>query len=134
MKTRILLAVLLAFCFPSCASYYGVLTPTSIQQIRVGVTTEADLVQLFGPPDTRFSSDSGTRAQLDWYRSIPPEPAGYLPWIGQFFGGLDLQVQQLTVSLGRGGRVVSFRMYDSDGTVISEKTGPPAPVDNGFRK
>lgn len=134
MKIRILLAILLAFCLPGCASYYGVLTPSSIQQIRVRETTEADLVALFGPPDTRSEAYYGARTQLDWYRSIPPEPAGYLPVIGQFFGGLDVEVQQLTVVLGHDRRVLSYRMYDSNGTVKAEKTRLRTRVDRDFRK
>lgn len=37
-------------------------------------------------------------------------------------GGLDLEVQQLTVLLGPNGRVRSYSIYDSNGAVHTEKT------------
>ncbi|MGI8432282.1 MAG: hypothetical protein ACR2MW_08345 [Chthoniobacterales bacterium] len=134
MKTRILLAALFTFCLTSCASFDGVLRPTAVEQIQPGVTTEADLVALFGPPDTRLAATQGMRTEIDWFRSVPPEPASYLPVIGELFGGLDLEVQQLSVVLGPGDRVMSYRFYDSDSGVQSEKTRRRSTQDKGFRK
>ena len=134
MKTRILLAALLTSCLTSCASFYGGLAPATVKQIQPRVTTEADLIALFGPPDTRLAAAEGMRTELDWFRSIPPEPAGYLPMIGELFGGLDLRVQQLSVVLGHGARVMSYRFYNSDGPVQSEKTRLRTTQDQDFRK
>lgn len=129
MKIRTLLAVLLASCLTSCATNHGAFTQPSIHQIRLGQTTEADLVAFYGPPDTRWVIANSGEIQLDWFRSVAPGPAGYVPFIGPFFGGLDLQVQQLTVRLRRDGRVTNYRMYDSNGAVISENARLA-----GFRK
>lgn len=121
MKMRNLFAALLVFCLTSCASYERAINPTNVGQIRPGITTESDLLQLFGYPDTRWTGMHGSVA-LDWFRSISPNPAGYLPIAGQFLGGLDLEVQQLSVLIGPSGRVASFSVYDSNGAVKSEKT------------
>ncbi len=133
MKIRILLAALLTSCLTSCASYHGVLAPPAIKQIQPGVTTEANLVTLFGPPDTRLAAAYGTRTELTWFRSIPPPPSGYIPFVGQFLGGLDLDVRQLIVILGHGGRVTSYQFYDSNGGVQFEETRVRTRAGKDFR-
>ena len=121
MKMRNLIALLLLSCLTSCASYETAINPTTVHQIRPGATTESDLLELFGPPDTRWVALRG-RIALNWFRSLNPDPAGYVPVFGQFLGGLDLEVQELSVVVAPSGRVESFSIYDSNGVVKSEKT------------
>jgi hypothetical protein len=118
MKIRIVLAVSVVLCLTSCASYE--ITQSKLNQIRKGSTTEADLVELFGPPDTEWSGFQGN-ISLDWFRSEGPSIAGYLPVVGQFAGGLDLDVQQLSVVIGPGGRVAKVVIYDSNGAVRTSR-------------
>jgi hypothetical protein len=114
MKFQIVLAAAAVLCLTSCASYE--ITQAKINQVRKGVTTESDLIQLFGPPDTEWSAFHGNTS-IDWFRSEGPSVAGYLPVVGQFTGGLDLNVQQLSIVIGVDGRVASVMIYDSNGAV-----------------
>jgi outer membrane protein assembly factor BamE (lipoprotein component of BamABCDE complex) len=116
MKITLLVATLLTFCLSSNASFGRSITQAKVDQIKLGYTTEADLVRLFGPPITR-STDIYRTTALDWIRSVPPGPQAYLPLIGSFLGGLDVEVQQLSVQLGPDGRVRSFTIYDLNGNV-----------------
>jgi hypothetical protein len=110
MKTKLLVsAILLAACLTGWASS---ITPHKISEIRIGETTEADLVHLFGPPTTRFVDLSHTVA-LDWFRSVPMGIGGYLPFFGWDLGGHDLEAQQLSVVLSPGGRVMRYEMHSS---------------------
>ncbi len=133
MKIRNLFATLLVLCLASCASQYSSITPSAVNQIRPGITTEADLLQLFGPPDTRLSTIQGVTS-LVWFRSLGPNPAGYLPVFGQFMGGLDLEVQQLSVLVSRSGRVTSYTIYGSDGMVKTARTHLGTVRDKDFQK
>ncbi len=133
MKTRILFAALFAFCLTNCAPYRNAITQPAVNQIRPGVTTEADLVQLFGRPETRVTAFNGDTTS-EWSRSIGPKAAGYAPVVGQFLGGLDLEVQELVVVVSRSGRVRSFTMYDSNGAVKQEKTRLRTTRETGYRK
>lgn len=134
MKIRILFAILLASCLTSCASYYGAITQTEVHRIQPGATTEADLVKMFGPPDTRIEAHYGAQIQLDWFRSVAPGPGSYVPIVGQFLGGLNIDVQQLTVLLGRDGRVLRYQIYDSNAAVRTEKVQTQTRVDRGYSK
>lgn len=116
MKIKLFVAALLTCCLTSYASTGHSITQPKVNQIRPGYTTEADLDQLFGPPTTR-STDIYKTTALNWIRSERPGLPGYLPLVGQFLGGLDVEVQQLSVELRADGRVRSFTIYDLNGNV-----------------
>ncbi len=113
MKTKFLVTViLLSTCLTSWAWFPKPITPEKVNQIRIGQTTEADLLALFGPPTTRFV-DMSHVISLDWFRSVPMPPSGYLPVIGQFLDGLNVDAQQLSVVLSPGGRVLRYVAHSS---------------------
>lgn len=113
MKTKFLVAALLiSSCLTSWAWFPPSITQQKINQIRVGQTTEADLVRLFGTPTTRFV-DLAHSVAIDWFRSVPAPPQSYIPLIGSFLGGLNVEAQQLTVFLSPGGRVVRYEVHSS---------------------
>jgi hypothetical protein len=113
MKTKILFcAILLSSCLTSWAWFPPSVTQQKINQIRIGQTTESDLVQLFGTPTTRFV-DLAHYTSIDWFRSVPAPPQSYIPIIGSLLGGLDVEAQQLTIVLSPGGRVVRYEVHSS---------------------
>ncbi len=123
MKIKSLVtAILLSTCLTSWAWFPKSISQAGINQIRLGQTTEADLVQLFGPPTTRFV-DLRNGIALDWFRSVPMPAAGYLPVIGQFLGGLDVEAQQLTVDLTPDGRVIRYEVHSSKKTLKAAQSG-----------
>jgi hypothetical protein len=117
MKTKILTtAILICSCLTSWAWFAKSITQTKVNQIQLGRTTEPQLVELFGLPNTRFV-DIRHVTSLDWFRSVPPPVSGYLPIVGSFLGGLRMQVQHLAVVLDASGRVLRYEIYDSTGAV-----------------
>ncbi len=117
MKTKILAAIfLLLSCLTTWAWYGHPITQEKIDQIRIGQTTEADLVHLFGAPTTRFV-DLRQETEINWFRSQPIPAGGYVPLIGQFLGGLHVDSQQLYVLLGPDGRVLHYEVNNSLGTL-----------------
>jgi hypothetical protein len=113
MKTKILLcAILLCSCLTSSAWFPPSITQQKLNQIRIGQTTEADLVHLFGTPTTRFV-DLAHYTAIDWFRSVPAPPQSYIPLIGSLLGGLNVEAQQLTVVLSPAGRVVRYEAHSS---------------------
>jgi hypothetical protein len=110
MKAKFLVTVIL---LATCLTSWGKsITPEKLSQIRVGATTETDLVHLFGPPSTRFVDIYHT-ISLDWFRSVPMPIGGYLPFIGELAGGRRLEAQQLSVFLTPSGVVTRYEMHSS---------------------
>jgi hypothetical protein len=118
MKTTIFLALGLAACLTSCTSYD--ITQAKVRTIQPGVTTETNLMQMFGPPDTRQSEVHGDTT-LVWFRSEAPPISGYIPLIGQYTGGLNIDMLQLQVKTAPNGGVRNFSINESLGEVRSEK-------------
>jgi len=117
MRTKILVSVfLLLSCLTTWAWYGHPITQEKVDQIRIGQTTEADLVHLFGAPTTRFV-DLRHDTALDWFRSQPMPAGAYLPFVGELFGGLHVDAQQLYVLLSPGGRVLHYEVHSSLGTL-----------------
>ena len=115
MKTKILVVTIL---FSSCLTSWAFpksITQAKVDQIRVGQTTEADLVQMFGPPTTKYLGLSHIMS-LDWFRSVPAAGA-YLPLVGELFGGLRVEAQQLSVVLNSSGRVIRYEAHSSLNTL-----------------
>ena len=112
MKIRNLFAAFLTLCLTSSALPHGAITQPAVNQIRAGITTEADLTKHFGAPDTKLTNDRGY-SSLDWFRSLGPSAGGYVPIVGQFLGGLNTEVQQLSVVLGPNGRVLRYEVHSS---------------------
>ena len=113
MKTKSLVAaLLLSSCLTILASYPSTITQENVNQIRPGQTTEADLVNLFGIPTTRFV-DLAHYTAIDWFRSVPAPVKSYIPFIGSCLGGLNVEAQQLTVVLSPGGTVVRYEVHSS---------------------
>ncbi len=113
MKTTFLVgALVLSSCLTSWAWAPGRITQANVNQIRVGQTSEADLVHLFGTPTTRFVDLRGN-ISIDWFRSVPAPPQSYIPVIGPCLGGLNVEAQQLTVELTPGGRVMKYEVHSS---------------------
>jgi hypothetical protein len=113
MKTKTLVCAILIFSgLTSWAWFPPSITQRKINEIRIGQTTEADLVHLFGTPTTR-SIDLAHNITVDWFRSVPAPPQSYIPLIGSFLGGLDVDAQQLSVYLSPSGRVVRYEVHSS---------------------
>lgn len=117
MKTKFLVCALLLFSYlTSWASFPPRITQAEINQIRVGQTTEVELVHLFGTPTTR-STDLAQRISIDWFRSVPAPAQSYIPLIGPFLGGLTIEAQQLSVVLTPDGRVLRYTVHSSRDTL-----------------
>ena len=119
-----MLAALSALCLTSCVAIGAPIAQRDVSQIKPGQTTEADLVQMFGPPTTR-SVDIREKKTLDWNESSGIPPQAYLPFIGPCLGGLDVRVQQLSVVVSADGRVERYTMNDSNSERRIESPRPP---------
>ncbi len=121
MKTKFLIcALLLSSCLTTWAWLPPSITQAKVDQIHLGETTEADLVHLFGTPTTR-SVDLAHYIAVDWFRSVPAPLQSYIPLIGSFLGGLNVDAQQLSVVLSPAGRVVRYEVHNSRDTLHAAK-------------
>jgi outer membrane protein assembly factor BamE (lipoprotein component of BamABCDE complex) len=104
---------LLALAFAGCASVGTPIAQENVKKIRPGVTTEADLVRMFGPPSTR-TLDSNGKTILGWiYSEAQTKGTTFIPIAGPFVGGVNTRTQMLSVLIARNGKVERYTMNDT---------------------
>lgn len=120
--TTSLVALLLgAGCMSSGTNFDS----AKVSQIQKGVTTEADLLGLFGPSNNR-GIDSEGNVNLSWtYVESRVKGETFIPYAGPFVGGSKSATKLLHVSLGPDGKVTRFNA--SDGASESRNTTQDIP-------
>jgi outer membrane protein assembly factor BamE (lipoprotein component of BamABCDE complex) len=122
VRVKILFAALVAIAIAGCSSIGTPIAQEKVNQIRLGVTTEPDLLLLFGNPSTKTLDPSGAIVMTWVYSSASTKPETFVPLAGPFIGGYHTQLQQLTVLLNRKGRVERWTMNNSPGEVRYGRT------------
>ena len=98
----------LAIIVAGCASTGQNFDESKISQIKKGVTTEAELVQMFGAPTSRAMNSEGNTT-LNWmYAEVREKGTSFIPYAGTWVGGTQSKEKSLTVTLGADGKVASF--------------------------
>jgi len=114
---KIFCALILAILIAGCSSVGTPIEQNKVNQIKIGVTTEADLFLLFGPPSTKTLDTSGAIV-LTWaYSTAATKAETFVPLAGPFIGGYNTHVQQLTVLINRKGKVEKWTMNNAPGEV-----------------
>jgi len=105
-----ILAMVMLVCLTSQATAGHSITQEKINQIRPGLTTEADLVRAFGPPATKTVCPPGEKT-LDWFYVSPIAAQNYIPVIGPALGGTQVKAWELWVVLNARGEVRRYIAY-----------------------
>jgi outer membrane protein assembly factor BamE (lipoprotein component of BamABCDE complex) len=114
---KLVLAILLGAALVGCSSVGTPITQEKVNQIRIGLTTEADLFLMFGTPSTK-TLDANGKIVLAWvYSSATTKPETFVPLAGPFIGGYSTELQQLTILVDRQGRVERWTMNNAPGEV-----------------
>ena len=103
--------ILMAICITAmvgCMSVGTNIDTAKISRIHKGVTTEADLLNLFGEPNQRSVNGNGFKT-MEWtYVQSNVTAQSFIPVVGDMFGGAKSANKSLRVTLGSNGRVQDF--------------------------
>jgi hypothetical protein len=105
-----ILALIMLVCLTSQAMAGHAITQGKVNQITPGLTTEEDLVRVFGPPTTRTICPPG-EVTLDWFYTSPISAQNYIPVIGPLLGGTHMRAWELWVVLRTNGPVKRYIAY-----------------------
>ena len=92
---RSLIALALCLALTSCASSGRQITQQQFDQVQAGKTTTADLVSLFGDPNSRVYNSDGTQTLIWTY-----------VYVG--FAGVGTKVQSASINIGPDGTVQGY--------------------------
>lgn len=112
MKTTLSILITAAL-LAGCASAGRPIAQQNVSQIKTGVTTETDLVRLFGPPNSKSLSSEGKTLMMWVYSESQVKGTTFIPIVGAFAGGVNSRTQTLQVLIGRNGKVERYVTNDS---------------------
>ncbi len=106
-----LLLLTLAVVLTGCASSGHELDQNKVSQIKKGVTTKTQVLELVGKPEEVAINDAGESTWTYRYTHTSAQAQNFIPIVGAFDSGYDTQVQTTTVT------------FTTDGIVKSMSTG-----------
>jgi hypothetical protein len=114
--TRLSLAVLTGFFILAvgCASSGTNYDSTKVSDIKKGVTTEAQLVQMFGDPEQTTTNSEGDTILMWRYNEARANAASFVPGWSIFGGGTNTSNKMLRVTL-KSGIVSDFSATEGTG-------------------
>ena len=99
MKNR-LLTIVIAALLTGCASVGHKLDETKVAQIKKGITTREQVLQLVGSPDQITRDGNGNVTFQYLYCRATAKASSFIPVVGAFAGGANVQNQMLMVTFG----------------------------------
>ena len=87
MYRKILASLVLAGVLGACASTGTQIDPDDVDKIEKGVTTEAEIREIFGKPPNVQRNDDGTKWLIYGYGKSEVDKKAYIPVVGSLFAG-----------------------------------------------
>ena len=103
IKRRISIA--LSLLVIGCATYGRKLDQSKVDQIEKGKTTRQEVLSLIGSPDQMTRDGNGNVTLTYMFVRATAKPASYIPIVGAFAGGANVQNQMVMVTVGPDGVV-----------------------------
>ena len=114
-----------------CASVGRKLDESAVAKIKKGETTRAEVLKSLGSPDQITRDGDGNVTFQYMYVRATAKPATYIPIVGAFAGGANVQNQMVMVTFGTNGVVEdlisTYGATESDSGVA---TGSKANIPN----
>ena len=99
MKKTLLVALMGIFIL-SCATTGRKIDQAAADSIKKGETTRAQVGQMLGSPELITRSSTGDTVYVYQYSRATAKPSTFIPFIGGFVGGVDVQQQMTTITFG----------------------------------
>jgi len=112
MKRLVYLFITLVF-LSGCVTSGTKIDQNKVTQIKEGITTEQNVIQLLGNPYTKTLTSDGRTIMLYHYVKVKNRASNFIPVANLLVGGMDMQQQMLTVLIGQDGKVEKYTLNDS---------------------
>lgn len=118
MKKPIVL-LLVAVLIAGCATSGKAIDQNKVTQIKEGVSTEQDVIQLLGNPYMKTLGSDGKIIMLYQYTKVKNRASNFIPIVGLLNSGMDMQQKMLTILIGNDGKVEKYTLNDSNSEIKS---------------
>jgi outer membrane protein assembly factor BamE (lipoprotein component of BamABCDE complex) len=105
MKNTLTILLLSAVFLTGCATVGRKLDQSAVDQIKKGVTTRDQVIQLIGSPDQVTRTGDGLTTFQYMYSRASAKAVNFVPVVNAFAGGVNVQNQMVMVTFGSDGVV-----------------------------
>lgn len=100
MKTITTLLLIAAFFIQGCVSTGRKIDQAAADSIKKGETTRAQVGQMLGAPELVTRKGNGDTVYVYNYMRATAKASTFIPYIGPFVGGANVQTQSTSVTFG----------------------------------
>lgn len=97
---RIITVAIIMVVMAGCASVGHKLDQEAVNKIKKGETTKREVVELIGSPDQVTNMGNGDTFWTYSYARATAKPTSFIPVVGAFAGGANVQSQMLMLTFG----------------------------------
>lgn len=108
MKTILAIIMATILLANGCMSTGRKIDQSAADRIEKGKTTKAEVISLIGSPELITRKGNGDTIFVYNYTRATAKPATFIPYIGPFVGGANVQQQSTSVTFGPDGVVKDF--------------------------
>lgn len=102
------MAALLIPLIAACVSTGRKIDQAAADSIKKGETTRAQVGQMLGAPEMVTKTSNGDTVYLYHYMRATPKASTFIPYIGPFVGGANVQQQMTRITFGPDNVVKDF--------------------------
>ena len=111
---KYLSSILLSIILIGCATGGTKVDTNKLSQIKEGVTTKEEVVQLLGKPYMVNLNSDGKTVLMYQYTKASNRPSNFIPGLSLLAGGIDMQQQIVQILLDKNDKVEKFISNDSN--------------------
>lgn len=109
MRRAYRLAATTAALFLTACGATGVqVKPTQLTSFKKGETTEAEVVSKLGNPTSQTITSDGNTTVMYSYMAYQARPVTFIPIVGAFAGGADVQSSFVMFRFGPDGKMIDY--------------------------
>lgn len=116
-----LLAIAILLFVAACATVGRKIDQSQVEQIHKGDTTKADVLRMLGKPDQITNDGTGVEIYQYMYSKATVKGATFIPIIGAFAGGANIENEMVQVTFDPNGIVKN--VFTSHGATESSMYG-----------
>lgn len=97
-----------AVLLSGCATVGRRIDPSAVQHLQIGQTTREQAVALLGTPDSSTQIGTGGTMWTYTFARASTKASSFIPVVGAFAGGTNVQSQSLVLTFGADGILKDF--------------------------
>jgi len=108
-----LIGLLISILLTGCAASGVKVDEKRLAEFQKGKTTYAEVVQALGQPTSTVLDGNGSRMAIYSYAAYRTRPETFIPYIGVFVGGSDMNSSAVVFSFDQSGVLLSYASSQS---------------------